>query len=206
MTLRWFLSSASRTPWWFLVLLLPSGLCSARKVAFCLASLSPLCLSPHSSGLSLTCSGFSCCVASTFLSHCPLASTGVAVLLTALAITVPVVRGQGFWGGAASHWSLRWHASVGRLAPECLPMCSCVTSTFLLAQWTNAIAEGLPVFHGAQLAIDATLVSPLRADGEPHRRCPEVDGAALTFARRRKEHTSPELARGQAAKPARESQ
>ena len=43
----------------------------------------------------------------------------------------------------------------------------------------EVIAEGLPVFHGAHLPIDATLVSPLRADGEPHRRCPEVDGAAL---------------------------
>ena len=35
----------------------------------------------------------------------------------------------------------------------------------------KVIAEGLPIFHGAQLAIDTTLVSPLRADGEPHRRC-----------------------------------
>ena len=59
----------------------------------------------------------------------------------------------------------------------------------------EVIAEGLPVFHGAQLAIDATLVSPLRADGEPHR-CPEVDGAALAFARRRKDRTFPELAGG----------
>ena len=32
----------------------------------------------------------------------------------------------------------------------------------------EVIAEGLLVFHRAQLAIDATLVSPLRADGEPH--------------------------------------
>ena len=60
----------------------------------------------------------------------------------------------------------------------------------------DVIAEGLPVFHGAQLAIDATLVSPLRANGEPHRRCPDQDGAALTFARRRRERTYPELAGG----------
>ena len=51
----------------------------------------------------------------------------------------------------------------------------------------EVIAEGLPVFHGAQLAIDATLVSPLRADGEPHRRCPD---------RRRQERTYPELTGG----------
>ena len=39
MTLRWFLSSASRTLWRSLVPLLPSGPCSARKVAICRASL-----------------------------------------------------------------------------------------------------------------------------------------------------------------------
>ena len=56
------------------------------------------------------------------------------------------------------------------------PLCSCAISTSPSAQWIGAgsmIAEELPVFHGAQLAIDATLVSPLRADSEPHRRCPE---------------------------------
>ena len=35
-------------------------------------------------------------------------------------------------------------------------------------QRIEVIAEGLSVFHGAQLAVDTTLVSPLRADGEPH--------------------------------------
>ena len=39
----------------------------------------------------------------------------------------------------------------------------------------EVIAEGLPVFDGAQLAIDTTLVSLLRTDVEPHRRCAEVD-------------------------------
>ena len=39
-------------------------------------------------------------------------------------------------------------------------------------------ARHLPAVHGAQLAIDTTLVSPLRADGEPHRRCSDEDGAA----------------------------
>ena len=57
----------------------------------------------------------------------------------------------------------------------------------------EVIAEGLPVFHSAQLAIDTALVSPLRADGERHRRCAEVDGAALVAARHRKERTFPEL-------------
>ena len=55
----------------------------------------------------------------------------------------------------------------------------------------EVVAEGLPVFHGAQLAIDTTLVSPLRAD--PHRQRATSDGAALKAARRRKERTYPEL-------------
>ena len=57
----------------------------------------------------------------------------------------------------------------------------------------EVVAEGLPVFHGAQLAIDTTLVSPLRADGVPHRQCATSDGAALQAARRRKERTYREL-------------
>ena len=60
----------------------------------------------------------------------------------------------------------------------------------------EVIAEGLPVFHGAQLAIDTTLVSPVRADGETHRQCQDTDGAALDAARRRKERTYPELTGG----------
>ena len=57
----------------------------------------------------------------------------------------------------------------------------------------EVVAEGLPLFHGAQLAIDTTLVSPLRADGAPHIQCADVDGAVLRQARRRKERTYPEL-------------
>ena len=56
----------------------------------------------------------------------------------------------------------------------------------------EVVADGLPLFHGAQLAIDTTLVSPVSRDGLPHPRCVRVDGAALTAARR-KERTYPEL-------------
>ena len=35
----------------------------------------------------------------------------------------------------------------------------------------EVVADGLPLFHGAQLAIDTTLVSPLSRDGLPHLRC-----------------------------------
>ena len=45
-------------------------------------------------------------------------------------------------------------------------------------------------------AIDATLVSSLRAEGGPYRRGPDEDGVAQTIARRRKERTYPELRSG----------
>ena len=53
--------------------------------------------------------------------------------------------------------------------------------------------DGLPLFAGAQLAVDTTLVSALHANGEPHRGAAAEDGVALVAARRRKERTYPEL-------------
>ena len=55
------------------------------------------------------------------------------------------------------------------------------------------LADGLPLFGGAQLAVDTTLVSPLHCDGSPHPGAANVDGAVLVAARRRKERTYPEL-------------
>ena len=46
---------------------------------------------------------------------------------------------------------------------------------------------------GAQLAVDATLVSPLTRAGEPRRRAGRFAGAALTDARKAKERAYPEL-------------
>ena len=49
----------------------------------------------------------------------------------------------------------------------------------------EVLADGLPLFHGQQLAIDTTLVSALGRDGLPRARCAHVDGAILEAARRR---------------------
>ena len=57
----------------------------------------------------------------------------------------------------------------------------------------EVVADGLPLFHGAQSATDTTSVSPLSRDGLPHPRCVREDGAVLAAARRRKERTFPEL-------------
>ena len=59
----------------------------------------------------------------------------------------------------------------------------------------EVVADRLPLFNGAQLAIDTTLVSPVRADGLPRRQCAHVDGAALAQARRVKQRTYPALGR-----------
>ena len=55
----------------------------------------------------------------------------------------------------------------------------------------EVVADGLTLWHGAQLSIDTTLVSPLH--GTARRTAADCNGAALKQARRLKETTSPEL-------------
>ena len=58
----------------------------------------------------------------------------------------------------------------------------------------------MPLYGGAQLAVDTTLVSVLKGDGTVLGRGSQLDGVALR-ARRRKDRTYPELVRlGQRAK------
>ena len=57
----------------------------------------------------------------------------------------------------------------------------------------EVVVDGLSLFQGAQLAIDTTLVSALRADGTPRSRAATTPGAALDDARTREETTYPEL-------------
>ena len=57
----------------------------------------------------------------------------------------------------------------------------------------EVVVDGLPLFHGAQLAVDTTLVSALKRNGEPRPQAAEVDGVACAKARRTKSRTYPEL-------------
>ena len=59
----------------------------------------------------------------------------------------------------------------------------------------EAIANGLPLWAGAQLAVDTTLVSPLTAAGLPRSAGGRTAGAAWLTARRAKKRTYPELCR-----------
>ena len=61
----------------------------------------------------------------------------------------------------------------------------------------EVIANGLPLWNGAQLAVDTTLVSPLTRDGQPRRRAGRFAGAALQDARRSRERTYPDLLNNQ---------
>ena len=57
----------------------------------------------------------------------------------------------------------------------------------------EVVANGLPLWGGAQLAIDATMVSPVDRRGVPQPRAAAQDGAQLVEARRRKERKYQEL-------------
>ena len=59
----------------------------------------------------------------------------------------------------------------------------------------EVVVDGLPLFGGAQLAVDSTLVSALHCDGSARRGAGDRDGVALLAARRRKERTYSELVR-----------
>ena len=58
----------------------------------------------------------------------------------------------------------------------------------------EVVANGLPLWHGVQLAVDTTLICPLGRDGAPHPRAAIEPGICLVRAQQRKrERTYPEL-------------
>ena len=61
------------------------------------------------------------------------------------------------------------------------------------ARRLEIVADGLPLFGGAQLAIDTTLVSAIQQDGTPRRGAATRNGVALLEARRKNARTCPEL-------------
>ena len=60
----------------------------------------------------------------------------------------------------------------------------------------EVLAQDLPCFGGAQLAIVITLICALSNAGEPQPNAPDVDGAVPARAQRDKEATYPELLTG----------
>ena len=62
------------------------------------------------------------------------------------------------------------------------------------------VTGGLRLYNGAQLAVDATLVSPLTGSGKARPRAAHTNGVALEKARQDKETTYPELLRANRCK------
>ena len=59
----------------------------------------------------------------------------------------------------------------------------------------EVLASGLPLYHGAQIAVNATLVSPLTRKGEARARAHRENGTALADAEKQKKTKDyPELA------------
>ena len=61
-------------------------------------------------------------------------------------------------------------------------------------------AHGLPLWHGAQLALDATIVSPVTRAGEPQPGADTRPGAVPAAARRKRRQIYPELASARRAR------
>ena len=57
----------------------------------------------------------------------------------------------------------------------------------------EVVANGLPLWGGAQLAVDTTLVCSLSREGEPRPETLKKAGAAMAEARKRKKTRYPEL-------------
>ena len=155
----------------------------------------PTCLvtrfEPHSSEFSC-CAAFDCL----FLSLC--VPAGVASHKTPVATTAQPVRRPGCL--ADRGWALE--SVAARICREARGR---VTTNVMLrdldmvlpnaadGRRLEVVADGLPLFGGAQLAVDTTLVCALRRDGNPTRNAVDEDGVALRRARHRKERTYPEL-------------
>ena len=112
-----------------------------------------------------------------------------------LATTAQLALVLEFWGDEGSHWRVPPPESAGERVTTNVFVrdLDVAVPNALDGRRLEVVADGLPLFGGAQLAVDTTLVSPLHADRSPHRHAADSDGAVLATARRRKERTYPEL-------------
>jgi hypothetical protein len=83
---------------------------------------------------------------------------------------------------------------VGEVTKGCFSLLPVVEVRFLGANWLElSMLACLRARDRAQLAVDATLVCPVRRDGLPRDGADRRDGVALRAARRAKERTYHEL-------------
>ena len=115
---------------------------------------------------------------------------GVASHLIHVVTTGELALTQGFLVAVGSRWKVALHESAERVNVRVHDL-DLHPGPRADNRRQEVVADGLPLFHGAQLAVDTTTVSTVRADGVLRRA--ERDGAALDQARRTKERTYPEL-------------
>ena len=77
--------------------------------------------------------------------------------------------------------SLRWSKSVGSpsLRIGWKRDLDLVLQERVDGRRLEVVANWLPLFHGAQLAVDTTMVAPLKRDGTPQTGSVDVDGALV---------------------------
>ena len=153
--------------------------------------------SPHSQlreqrGSTPSLSVFSCVEGCTCLFPCLTALADVAANSTCLAHHRAVCSG---WGVPSGVRRQVCREAGARVATNVFVRdMDLATFNALDGRRLEIVADGLTLWRGAQLAVDTTMVSPLRRDGSPKPRAANHDGAALEVARRKKENTFPELA------------
>ena len=121
-----------------------------------------------------------------FLFPRPAVFAGVAIHSIPVATTEQHALWLGFLGVVGSLWSLLQRVCAVVTTNMRIQDMDIVVPNQLDERRIEVLADGLPLFHGAQVVVDTTLVSALRRDGAPHPRCADVDRAALEAARRRK--------------------
>ena len=91
---------------------------------------------------------------------------------------------RGCYRPGQSHLRGRWPVSAAR--PRCIPVRD--------ARRIEVVCNGSPLWHGAQLAVDATVVSPVTRAGEARANADARPGLALDqAAQRKRRHIYPEL-------------
>ena len=99
-----------------------------------------------------------------------------AVTLTFVAITGQLVGEQGCWGFEGSRWKAQRPVSAVREGGVSVNVrVADLPPGRIDDRKIEVVADELPHFHEARLAVDATLVSPVRADGNARRQCADHD-------------------------------
>ena len=110
--------------------------------------------------------------APSFLCLCQIASADVAVHSAHVATIAQLAVGLARWVGGGSHSSAAariCREGGARVVPNMLVRNMDLDVLVADVRRLEVVADGLPMWGGVQLAIDTTLVSALRGDGNPRR-------------------------------------